>query len=366
MKRLVVCCDGTWNRRDAGERATNVAKLADAVAATGGDVRQVVFYDAGVGTGGLVDRVLGGATGKGLAKNVLDAYRFLVEAHDDGDELFLVGFSRGAYTARSVVGMVRKCGILRRDAAGHLQEAYRLYRSQVHPDDEAAEAFRAAHAKPVRVRFLGVWDTVGALGIPGGLFRAFNRRRYAFHDVQLSRIVDVACHALAIDERRRSFRPTLWSTTPDPRQTVRQDWFPGVHSNVGGGYVATGLSDIALDWMMGHARDAGLAFAPGARERLAPAPSGPMMDSRKGPWRLLPGAWRRIGDGAHQPQDVHPSALRRMADPAARYAPPNLARFLGSRPAAAQPAHAPEASRRQQPRPLRRRQKPRRLAQRQA
>lgn len=328
MKRLVVCCDGTWNRRDAGERATNVAKTADAVAAADGRVRQMVFYDAGVGTGGWLDRVAGGATGRGLAKNVLDAYRFLVQHHEDGDELFLFGFSRGAYTARSVVGLVRKCGILRPEAHDRLDEAYALYRSGVHPDDARAQAFRDAFSKTVRVRFLGVWDTVGALGIPGGLFRSFNRRRHGFHDVKLSRIVDVACHALAIDERRRSFRPTLWSTTPDPRQRVQQLWFPGVHSNVGGGYATAGLADVALDWMMGEAEAAGLVFAEGARGRLSPAPSSPMANSRRGFWRLLPGAWRRIGDARHQPQAVHAAALRRMADAHTRYKPPNLVRYL--------------------------------------
>lgn len=328
MKRLVVCCDGTWNRRDAKSRWTNVAKTAAAVARRDGDVRQVVFYDEGVGTGGGLDRLVGGATGRGLEANVVDAYRFLVANHEPGDEVYAFGFSRGAYTARSVVGMVRKCGILQRPETHRVPEAYRLYRSGVHPDAEPAATFRSTYAKTTRVRFLGVWDTVGALGIPGGLFRSFNRRRHGFHDVQLSRSVDVACHALAIDERRRAFAPTLWSTTPDPRQRVRQEWFPGVHSNVGGGYAATGLSDVALAWMAHEAAAAGLAFTPGWREGLRPDPAGPIVDSRRGLWRVLPGGWRPIGDPHHQPQLVHAVALQRLADPACQYQPRNLRRHL--------------------------------------
>lgn len=330
MKRLVVCCDGTWNRRDAGPRATNVAKTAEAVAASKGRVRQLVFYDQGVGTGGFWDRVIGGATGHGLEKNVLDAYRFLVERHDPGDEVFLFGFSRGAYTARSVGGMLRKCGILRREHVGRLGEAYRLYRSKDHPDSETARAFRAQHAKETRVRFIGVWDTVGALGIPAGPLRSFNARRHGFHDVQLSRSVDVACHALAIDERRRAFQPTLWTTTPGAKQRVKQEWFPGCHSGVGGGYPTTGLSDVALAWMMDEASAAGLAFTTGARGRLHPDPAAKLVESRKGLWRFLPGGWRPIGDPDHQPQAVHPSALQRM-EAATGYHPPNLRRHLETR-----------------------------------
>ena len=330
MKRLVVCCDGTWNRRDAGPNASNVAKLAEGVAAMGGKVRQRVFYDAGVGTGGFFDRIVGGATGRGLEKNVLDAYRFLVANHRAGDELFVFGFSRGAYTARSVVGMVRKCGILRSTDEEGLREAYRLYRSAEHPDSEGARAFRARHSKETRVRFIGVWDTVGALGIPAGPFRSFNLRRHGFHDVQLSRSVDVACHALAIDERRGAFKPTLWTTTPDPRQVVKQEWFPGAHSNVGGGYPQAGLSDVALAWMMDEAAAAGLAFTAGARQRVRPDPQARLVDSRSGFWRFLPGGWRAIGDAQHQPQALHAATLQRHGDAAAKYRPPNLVAYLAS------------------------------------
>lgn len=344
MKRLVVCCDGTWNRRDAGPRTTNVAKTAEAVAASDRSTRQLVFYDAGVGTGGWVDRIVGGVTGHGLEKNVLDAYRFIAENHEDGDELFLFGFSRGAYTARSVVGMIRKCGVLRGADAQRMRDAYRLYRGPAHPDSDAAKAFRAAHSKETRVRFIGVWDTVGALGIPAGPLRSFNRRRHAFHDVQLSRIVDVACHALAIDERRAAFQPTLWSTKPDPRQRVQQQWFPGAHSGVGGGYAAAGLSDVALGWMMDEAAEAGLVFTRGARARLRPDPAGKLVDSRSGLWRFLPGGWRTIGAAATQPQTLHPSALQRHLAPAPGYRPRNLVAYLAANPAEARrtlPAVAP-------------------------
>lgn len=376
MKRLVMCSDGTWNRRDAGPRSTNVAKMAEAVKPTQGRTRQLVFYDEGVGTGGFWDRLVGGATGRGLEKNVLDAYHFLVENHDPGDEVFLFGFSRGAYTARSVGGMLRKCGILRRDSLHLLGDAYKLYRSKEHPDSAAATAFRAAHSKETRVRFIGVWDTVGALGIPAGPLRSFNARRHGFHDVQLSRSVDVACHALSIDERRRAFRPTLWTTTPGADQRVQQEWFPGCHSGVGGGYKEAGLSDVALAWMMDEASAAGLGFTPGARARLQPDPAARLIESRKGLWRFLPGGWRPIGDPRHQPQGVHASAAQRMADPGAKYRPRNLVRYLGGAsppgdagasvsapPTMAPPARTGSSSgAKPKARPLRGRQAPRRLA----
>lgn len=334
MKRLVVCCDGTWNTPDMTSEGkpcpTNVVKMARAVRPSDdAGVEQVVHYDEGIGTGGFLDRLVGGGTGKGLMRNVGEAYRFLVWNFEPGDEIYLYGFSRGAYTVRSLAGLVRKCGILRK-RDGHLfEDAYAFYRSDVHPRDERAVAWRRARGTETRIRCIGVWDTVGALGIPGRL-RALTTRKHRFHDVKLSSSVDHAYQALAIDERRKTFEPAIWETDPANRgQVVEQVWFPGAHSDVGGGYPECGLSDAALLWMAERAERAGLALDETYLKTIEPDPACPVHDSRDGLFRFLPAGWREMGAPTHQPQTVHPSAIARHADPSAKYAPENLVRYLG-------------------------------------
>lgn len=294
MRRLIVCADGTWNRNeeqlDGGGR-TNVAIVHDNLAAVGGGVAQKAFYDQGVGTGKFLDRILGGAFGSGIAANIRDdCYGFLVREFSPGDELFLIGFSRGAYTVRSLAGMIRKCGIIRRSAGNALgspldareraaiARAYAFYRergSETHPSGEQATAFRREHSHETRIHFLGVWDTVGALGIPTrGPVGMISRRRHAFHDVKLSSHVHHAYHALAIDERRKPFSPAIWEIPEDDPAlrtgawTVEQRWFAGVHSNVGGGYPDRRLSSLPLRWIVRKASEHGLAFAPEFEESL--------------------------------------------------------------------------------------------------
>ena len=201
-KRLVVCCDGTWNvpdRIDRGQLSpSNVVHIALATADRDAEGRrQLVFYDTGVGTRRF-EHVLGGAFGFGLSSKVKDAYRFLIETYEPGDEIFLFGFSRGAYTARSTAGLIRNCGILRRDQATRLDAGYELYRrrdSASLPSEFESQLFRRMYAcePETRIRFIGVWDTVGALGIPAGIpwlpvswVQSFNKR-WAFHDLRLSR-----------------------------------------------------------------------------------------------------------------------------------------------------------------------------------
>jgi uncharacterized protein (DUF2235 family) len=275
-KRLIVCCDGTWNTADqaiAGQaRPTNVTKLALSVAATdAAGVRQCVYYHRGVGTSRW-QRLRGGAFGFGLSGNVLDAYRFLIDNYQPDDQLYFFGFSRGAYTARSTVGLIRNSGIVRPENAERVDEAWQLYRSSVEkPSGVASTLFRRAYSYEPRIHFIGVWDTVGALGIPAlgprwlrPLVRLVNRR-WEFHDTKLSTHVDAAFHALAIDERRAAFEPTLWHRQPGAGdQEVRQAWFTGVHCDIGGGYPDSSLSDIALLWMADRAREHGVEFRPGA------------------------------------------------------------------------------------------------------
>ena len=345
MKRLVVCCDGTWNRPDHIDQGvaapTNVAKLALALADEDGDGnRQLLHYQAGVGTRPL-EHLLGGGLGVGLSRNLMECYRFVVESYEPGDELYFFGFSRGAFTARSLAGLVRNSGILRPGHRDRIEDAYKLYRSSTkdtQPTGIAAELFRRVHSYPeVYIQCVGVWDTVGALGIPIDGFRPpLLSNLWTFHDTTLSRYVRNAFHAVAIDERRQPFKPTLWVQQDDAEgQTLVQMFFAGVHCDVGGGYREPELSELALVWMADNARGCGLAFRPDhlavtqdcdpAKRRegiqLAPDPRGPLHDSRTRFYKLLPAYDRRIDDvdGAV----VAPGATtRRDQDPA--YRPPAL------------------------------------------
>jgi len=266
-KRLVICCDGTWNRPDS-KHVTNIEKIARTVATdlerTDG-VQQLVLYLTGVGAGSYaLDKMLGGAFGFGLFGNVRSAYRFLALNYEPGDEIFVFGFSRGAYTARSLVGMIGRVGLLTRDAlvADKLPEAIARYRRQGETFGESDAEFRRDHCHHgAAISLLGVFDTVGALGVPGAI-----RQHHQFHDVNLSDVVLCARQALAIDERRLKFEPCLWEADEDQRRLdeetgrVQQVWFEGAHSDVGGGYAETGLSDTALLWMAVEANRRGLVF----------------------------------------------------------------------------------------------------------
>lgn len=290
-RRLIALFDGTWNK---AETRTNVERFWKLVAPNDGAGReQISKYFTGVGVKPGVEHLLGGAFGLGLSGNVEEGFQWLSKTWRDGDEIWLFGFSRGAYTARSLGGLIRKCGLLRPDDKGDVLEsdvdaAYKLYRNDLHPNDPAMQAFRAAHSREVLIRFIGVWDTVGALGIPGmASWFPFSSSHYSFHDTDLSKIVQYAYQALALDEHRADFKPTKWTRPPEtlapgqaptdwkPEQIeVEQRWFIGAHSDVGGGEETDGaghspdtLPEITLAWMQAKAAGAGLAFS----ENYAPA-----------------------------------------------------------------------------------------------
>lgn len=397
MKRIVIACDGTWSRLDAA-RQTNVAKLAEAVLPVAADgTPQIVCHVDGVGTGRgtgrlsrLLDRALGGAAGVGLEAALAEAYRFLVLAYAPGDQVMLFGFSRGAFTARSLAGLIRTCGILSRREADAIPAALDLYRRRDAlggADGETALAFRAARAAHVatgaedaawrgarglppgvrlRIGYLGVWDTVGALGVPAHLWLApWLNRGLRFHDTSLSSIVAAARHAVAIDERRRLFPPTLWgnldalnAAAPD---AYAQRWFPGDHGSVGGGGAVTALSDDALLWVAEGATAAGLGLDPEAvaawarnrdwRAPLTGGARGPVLrrlmalDSRD---RSGPATLRELADAAVRrwcdDPGYRPAALARVAaalDAASGIRPadrPSRRARRGFAPAAAAPA----------------------------
>ncbi len=238
-KRIVICADGTWNRPEQDAKkdvATNVLRLARAIRPedTGGTPQQV-FYDWGIGS--YHDKVVAGATGSGLQKNTMDDYRYIVQNYTPGDELYLFGFSRGAYTIRSLCGMIYNVGILKRPDAKLIQAAFDHYKRpgrKHHPDGEASVAFRSRHSHPSRtIEFVGVWDTVGAMGIPLR-FLGFLERKDEFYDTKIGPNVRIARHAMAIDEIREDFEPTVWR--PQLNMDIEQVWFAGAHGDVGGGY----------------------------------------------------------------------------------------------------------------------------------
>jgi len=345
MKRIVICLDGTWNQVLDPDTVTNVVKLAQAVRAVASDnIEQVVYYNSGVGTGDLPDKFLGGVFGRGLKNNVKRAYAFLCLNYVPGDEIYFFGFSRGAYTARALAGVIDASGILRKEHYEKFEIAWNFYRvpprirSVLRGHDckdlirnigaslaEKARAVRqrlricppramveyldfAAQDKihlEAKIRCVGVWDTVGSYGIPTGIglgalgriFTAWLLR--GFHSTEIGKHVEIGLHAVAIDEKRRPFAPTFWTIAKGQRPVahVEQVWFVGAHANVGGGYRDTGLSDLALVWMIARTTEIGrekfqsaLEFDPEFVCRHAhPSPFGMLYQSER--WWLFSRIW---------------------------------------------------------------------------
>lgn len=342
MRNLVVCADGTWNTPEQKEHdipvPTNVVKIFNSIAKTdAAGSEQPKYYHPGVGTDGTWwEKLAGGSVGVGLGKNIRSAYKWLCANYRPGDRIFLFGFSRGAYTVRSLAGMIGYCGLLDLsdlddDALwSRIEVAYEKgYRKRkkreewakgwhFHPE-ETLMCENGKKRKYIPIHFLGVWDTVGALGIPNNfaILNLLNSiKKYAFHDTALGCNMLHACHAVAIDEKRASFSPTLWSNT-QKRKRVKQIWFPGVHANVGGGYIDTGLSDIALKWMIDEAKKAGLAFRKEMLEQIHPDTLGILYDSMEGVFKHLRAAPRSVPPIVEKSSGklVHPSALQRQKTP---------------------------------------------------
>jgi uncharacterized protein (DUF2235 family) len=355
MKNIVICSDGTGNTAIKG-RGTNVFKLFEAVDLSGHRTEpaltpQIAFYDDGVGTETFKPlKIFAGMTGFGLSRNVRQLYKELCRVYDPGDRIFLFGFSRGAFTARTLAGLIAACGVLdakklltARALERMVRRAYRAYRRRYRtalaelalgkPKTTDTEDFRREHCLPceVPIAFLGVWDTVDAVGLPFHLSDVINTtiHRFKFPDQKLSPLVEQACHALALDDERHSFRPLLWDETGDG-QRIEQVWFAGVHSNVGGGYPKQGMSLVALDWMMTKAEAAGLRFIDIDREvyRRHAHVDDKLYDSRSGLgvfYRWKPRDMAALCAENGTPPVLHLSVLERIAHGTEDYAPGNLA-----------------------------------------
>lgn len=313
MKNIVICCDGTGN--EYGRNNTNVVE-------TYGLARknqvQVALYDPGVGTGGWeYDEEAGVlsaksdlATGSGLQRNVEDAYRYLMDCYNEGDRLYLFGFSRGAFTVRSLAGMLHKCGLLTANHDNLVEYASKIYNTEKNQD--VAGGFRETFGRPCVVYFIGVWDTVESLVLNAGK---------RFHDATLNPDVKFGYHALSIDEKRKDFPPCLWDEERVVAgQTIEQVWFAGVHSDVGGWYDERGLANVSLAWMMGRAKACGLELDESRLARFSGDPHDEKHESYSGFWRFRGSRVRKIPEDAL----IHRSVIERIDNPANRYKPKNL------------------------------------------
>lgn len=372
MKRIVICCDGTSNKPDI-DNVTNVVKVASGIANVDGDNNpQVVFYDQGVGSDGLIDHLTGGIFGWGVTKNIREAYRFLVTNYSPGDEIYIFGFSRGAFTARSLSGLISKFGILNRSEIHNIRNVIDHYRESKDDPRDKDSGEKIATDKDARIKFLGIWDTVGAMGIqlirfvgtlgwwPGQLIRIpiaallllnwkesskwkrtevipeftraaaragahvvvevlnwmrfWTKTRHKFHDTRLAVNVDYAYHAVAIDERRPIFEAVLWESKTSETKEMKQVWFSGVHTEVGGGSPNVATSIRPLRWMTARAHERGLRFTEEfykvieqgyclPRTSISPSPSG----------IYLPLGWlrRKIAVNGSQNEFIHESAVHR-------------------------------------------------------
>lgn len=259
MKKIAIFMDGTWNEPNPDDRLnTNVYKLFKACSQTGDNF---TWYESGVGTR-WYDRISGGAFGYGIDVKIKDAYRQICNQFQPGSEIYLCGFSRGAYAARSLSGLIRKCGVLKKPTDENIDRAYSLYRDIGEAvDSAAATRFRNENSTTTDIKAIGVWDTVGELGIPKPIVDKFPFLEGSqFHDTTLSSHVQNAFHALAIDEHRDLFAPTLWREQGVAGQKVEQVWFPGAHADVGGGYEECGLSNWTLRWMADRLGKSGLSI----------------------------------------------------------------------------------------------------------
>ena len=311
MKRIIVCCDGTWQSQD-NKVATNVLKIAQAVSTKDqNEIDQTLYYDRGIGavpdyknqeegrewnnfffkTDDLIDetiiaakrmvyptqRMFGGIFGLGIEEKIEEAYIFLCLNYEPGDEIYMFGFSRGAYTIRSLAGLIDLCGLLQRPDINRTGEAYEIYRLRTNEQkQQEARDFRQKYEieKPVQIKFLGCWDTVGALGIPNAIpwlpVDEHFKKNLKFHDNKLGSIIENARHAIAIDESRSTFEVTMMQTEENWEGSLKQVWFPGDHGCVGGGtdeiiklpggceLRTLDLSKTALKWMAEEAQQLGL------------------------------------------------------------------------------------------------------------
>lgn len=270
-KRLAVFLDGTWN---SVLDNTNVWRMKSLCSSQSADqFEQRSYYDVGV------NGFWGGAFGKGLDENIIDAYEWLVSNYNLGDEIFIFGFSRGAYTARSLSGLIAICGLLKAGGALSVKQLFERYKHGLEKrtvyklvelnsqgktsDFDIEERWMVKYCHLAHIKCVCVWDTVGYLGLPFGGIKGVSRETFSYLHTGLRVPIENGYQALAIDEHRLAFLPTLWTVKKllgRPIASVEQRWFVGAHGNVGGGYPSDPLAQVPLRWMMKKASAHGLTF----------------------------------------------------------------------------------------------------------
>lgn len=312
-KNILVFSDGTA-QEGGRDLNTNVYKLFNMVEDR--TERQIAFYDRGLGTGWR--KFSGNVFGAGISKNIRECYEFIFENFSAGDQVYLFGFSRGAATVRSLSSFIDLFGILPRSRPELIKRAYKIYKTRNEKKRLGlAEQFLARnHTMWCKIKFLGVWDTVSALGIPfkslDVLVDKIPPFRHKFQNYRLSDSVIHGSHALAIDDERLTFHPALWDRELIAGQSMKQVWFCGMHTDVGGGYPEQKLSDIPLIWMLTEAKEHGLLIYRDHKVNINPDPDGLMHDSRKGVPGILYRRKERSWDSrTHENPRVHESVLLR-------------------------------------------------------
>lgn len=355
-KNIIICSDGTGNTT-IKNRGTNVFKLFEAVDTYDKGNPQISIYDDGVGSSNSkISKSLGGAFGIGLARNVRQLYTSIVRNYDEGDKIYLFGFSRGAFTVRTLAGFICEMGILRLDVAKNDSELksivnhfYRRYRWKkralfekiisspfalfFHFYHKSTQFTVIKKLKDDRlIDFIGVWDTVSAVGVPiRWISKTINHLfyRFSFKDNKLGKEVTTACQALSIDEQRKTFYPEIWHEKGEEKGRIEQVWFAGVHSNVGGGYPKQGMSLVALDWMMRKAKNRGISFIDhdmdiyNKRQNV----NDKLYNSRKGIsvlYRFDPRNIQKLCAKYSVEPLIHSSAINRIHKGTDGYAPGNL------------------------------------------
>lgn len=353
-KNIVICCDGTGN--EFGPENSNVVKLFSLLPRV--PEKQIAYYHPGLGTTGELDppswwgrcirwckTILGKSIGYGIFQNIADSYIFLMENYVPGDKIFIFGFSRGAYTAKALCSLLYVVGLM--DQGCHVMVSYavKLFKKSGKKRLGLASDFKRTFGTECKPHFVGLWDTVNSVGwIYDPLVLPFTWKN---PDIKIAR------QALSVDERRCFFRANLWGPT-SPEQDMKQVWFAGNHSDIGGGYKEkdSGLSKIALEWMLNEAQEAGLILNEEWKKEVlgkdpdfvAPDFKAKMHNELKGFWWIAEFLPRRYWDMSSQPPVrkfkwplgqcrfipegslIHQTVFKRQSEAQLNYKPTNLPR----------------------------------------
>lgn len=312
-KNIVVFSDGTG--QEGGEGAnTNIYKLFNMIEDR--TSQQISFYDPGLGTGWR--KLSGNVGGAGISKNILECYTFIFENFEAGDQIYLFGFSRGAATVRSLTSFIHYFGIIPKSRPELIKQAYKIYKIENEPKRKrkADEFVSKHHTMWTRIKFLGCYDTVAALGLPikplSVLMNKIPGVQHKFQNFKLNETVENAYQALAIDDERKTFHPILWDPEALPYQTIKQVWFCGMHTDVGGGYDEQELSDIPFSWMKEMAVNHGLLIYSSNSISINGNPNGYMHNSRGEGWTKLFRKKQRFWDSSRTDKPIiHNSVIQR-------------------------------------------------------